>query len=243
MKSIFPLSEKDRTDLYISIPVLLIALAFIVFYSFKDQFFIAQDDLQVSSKVELVKLDTFQYNNKEYISVPNTDTISSENISIVEIVENKSNDDFSNTIISTPKESNLTDKTIDQSASFAKDSSVHLAINNIDTIEVMDTSKFVPKERVFRATPTNTPNTTSATTLVTSKEDCIIVIGSFSKERNINRIIKSLTKDNYTIFQENKRGLKRIGIFHSCNQTELNNTLKTIQKDYAKDAIIYRPNN
>ena len=47
----------------------------------------------------------------------------------------------------------------------------------------------------------------------TVSQECIIVIGSFSKNKNSNNIKNKLKNDGYEIFEAPYKGLKRIGVY------------------------------
>ena len=74
----------------------------------------------------------------------------------------------------------------------------------------------------------------------TNSDNCIIMIGSFSENKNSSKLKDKLSKAGYRIFETPYKGLTRIGIDTSCSPLNLKNELQKIKSEYAPDAIIFR---
>lgn len=70
-------------------------------------------------------------------------------------------------------------------------------------------------------TPSNTQVTPNDNPAVTTANETVLLVGSFSKKRNAQRIIRKLKRNKYRIYQHPYNGLKRVGaIIHFSSEAE-----------------------
>ena len=69
-------------------------------------------------------------------------------------------------------------------------------------------------------------------------KSCVIVIGAYSKGRNVKRLKERLRNDGYDIFTAPYSGLTRVGIYQECHGENITKVLETVRKKYAKAATI-----
>ncbi len=73
-----------------------------------------------------------------------------------------------------------------------------------------------------------------------SMQECIILIGSFSKSKNAIKLKKALEEASYSIFFIEENNLTKVGIYIDCNDPNFKQTLQKIRQKYASDAHIFR---
>lgn len=72
----------------------------------------------------------------------------------------------------------------------------------------------------------------------TVNDDCIIIIGAFSKSSNITKLLKRLDRDGYNSFTTPFRGLTRVGIYLTCEEDLSKSILSEVRSRYAQDAVL-----
>jgi hypothetical protein len=229
------MSKKEKTDIAIGIIVVLIALAFILFYTFKgDTSFLVKDTIEQSDLTE-IEIDDKIYEKVEeelIIEKENNAVIVAENqkidssriqtIDSIEVKVDEVKSDLNNVkeVIPSQKNFDFSDETE----------------NNGDEI-INEESQI--KEQVKPVTPIEKEVQEKVRT-PSSSDDCIIVIGSFAENKNSRKLKENLVSDGYRIFETPFRGLNRIGIYTSCNQSNLQSELRKVRSKYASDAVIFK---
>lgn len=234
-------SLKEKTDITISVIVVLIALAFILFYSLSGD----TSFLKSTNKNETISILIIEEKTYSRIEEP---------------------EDLEEVII-TDKKERVSE--IDSSAFYPIDTLVNERDNykkevdrisdNTRTIETKNSENLTPKIRTFKVEDEmrndlekNDFNDGSAAVDTQLKveeiaakdleKNCVILIGSFTKNKNSNKLKNELKEDGYDIFEVPYKNLVRIGIYSLCDNDILSKELKTIREKYASDAIIFSRN-
>lgn len=97
------------------------------------------------------------------------------------------------------------------------------------------------ENEVDNSSPVETKPSTSANKPdAKPRTDCIIIVGSYGELKNAITMQDRLKDAGYDTFRSPKDELIRVGVFSSCSATILENTLATIKKDFAPDAVILK---
>ena len=236
------MSQKEKTDIAIGITVVLIALAFILYYSFSDQGFLRAEKPSTNAINSLV-IGGKNYNQLKDSSVIAVYTKEPNSPSIIDTVT------FVDTLIVSKADSTIVP---------AELGDVEVE-NELQIVDIKDEEfeKNEPKYRTFDfseesnnspssdeledkfATQIDTPVTAEIIEYESPAKECVIVIGSFSKNTNSRKLKANLKKDGYSIYEVPYNNLMRIGIYTGCDTNNLNKQLRIIRKNYASDAIIF----
>jgi cell division septation protein DedD len=69
-------------------------------------------------------------------------------------------------------------------------------------------------------------------------EDCVIVVGAFSKANNVSRMKQRLKDEGYDVFTQNANGLTRVGLYTSCMNEKLDSVLRVARREIEDAAWI-----
>lgn len=89
----------------------------------------------------------------------------------------------------------------------------------------------------------NIVETNTTTSMPALDKGCMIVIGAFSRATNVEKLIQNLKADGHNPFTTPYKGMTRVGVYSSCDNTILYTKLRTISKKYAADAFALKGNN
>ncbi len=70
--------------------------------------------------------------------------------------------------------------------------------------------------------------------------DCIIIVGSFTKLSNANRLSKELEKHHYTPYRGNYGRFHRVGVKFNCFERNLEEVLSELKKIYHPDSWVLK---
>lgn len=118
---------------------------------------------------------------------------------------------------------------------------IALLPTEVTSTSLIDTAVQVSAADTTRKIPAAT--TTIDQGLGAIPNDCVIVIGSFANQKNINGLLQDLRVKGHRVFTAPHKGLTRIGLYSSCDNTILYTRLREIQRLYAKDAFVVKRNN
>ena len=236
------MSQKEKTDIAIGITVVLIALAFILYYSFSDQGFLRAEKPSTND-VNVLVIGGKNYNqlkDSSVIAVYEKELDSTSNLDTTTFVDTLMVSSVDSVIASTE----------------LLNVEVENEMQSVDT-KIEEFEKNKPKYRTFDfsdepnssqssndlqdnfSTQIDTPVTAEIIEYESPAKECVILIGSFSKNTNSRKLKANLKKDGYAIFEVPYNNLMRIGIYTGCDTSNLNKQLRIIRKNYASDAIIF----
>ena len=214
-----PLENKKlaREDLWVSLIVVCLAGIFIFYVMGLDH----SDSLQTLSipskitesitEIEEVKIEnkTYQRSSKLEEQVPEVD----KTTYMSAINDSLSSEIKTGTLIHDTLISNI------------EPDSTNTAIN-IDTV----TSKKVIQKNSSEVKVINEESKST---------DCIIIVGSYRKIANADKMYKRLEKSGYQVFQAQYLNYKRIGIYSPCDYSTLQRNLANIRSKFASDATVF----
>ncbi len=229
------MKKEDRNDFYISIPVILLMLGFIIFYSFSSveteapsfhssllensqeiseltiagSTFVPIQDLKyrkrISSPAKINKLPLKRLYSQSQSKV---DTQSTHIIAADLVQEDE---------IQSTKEDTIIDSTIDYE-------------QRIDSTQI-GTDEIIVTETTAQAVEPETQNQNL-------DQECVIILGAFGRQSNVTRLLDRLSAEGYDSFSTPYKGLTRVGVYHNCNIESLMESLETIREKYTKDAMV-----
>ncbi len=83
---------------------------------------------------------------------------------------------------------------------------------------------------------------TSKEEQVIEPQECIIILGTFSKSKNVLKMMSLLKDDGRDVYEEQmSNGTTRVGFSYDCTHEDLPNYLRNIRKEYKIDAWYLSP--
>jgi cell division septation protein DedD len=231
--------KKERIDIGIAIIVILLFAAFGIYQGFADQSAAPSVMSQLSSDITAVNDRTpITISDKTYTPLAMTTddrtVVKPERIAPI-------------TPVVVSQHNSMRTKAAESTA--IVDSTQLSAIVAADTI-VADTTTGVSTVAIGSDTPIENniqPQPATKTDLKTgdpaSSEACMIIIGSFSRQPNVNKLLQSLRDDGHRPFTTPHKGMTRVGVYSSCDNTILYTKLRSISSKYAADAFALKNSN
>lgn len=71
-------------------------------------------------------------------------------------------------------------------------------------------------------------------------KECVIIVGSFLRQSNAERLSKKIEKQHYKLFREKFGAFNRVGIAFDCAHENLQSMLEKLRKKYASDSWILK---
>ncbi|MCH2022479.1 MAG: hypothetical protein MK207_08385 [Saprospiraceae bacterium] len=112
-------------------------------------------------------------------------------------------------------------------------STSHASLLPSSTVTLSDSHKVmseVAEEEIEPEIPIEEP------TVQENLKDYVIVLGAFSKQKNVDRLSKKLKADNLLVDISLKNGLTRVGVQITCTKDELKTQLEFVRANYNKKA-------
>lgn len=82
---------------------------------------------------------------------------------------------------------------------------------------------------------------TESPTIAPEQDYFVIIIGSFGSTKNVERLVERIYNAGYEPYTEQKGKLIKVGIQKSyTDRSEIRSTLKDVQKQFSKDAKVYK---
>lgn len=243
----YSLNKEDKIDFYIAIAVITLASLFILYYSFSisgtdaSYMNIAIND-NVQDIDELV-IDESKYKplSEDYDQrdlVLESEKIETKKVSKVHRMASNNKNEYNSGL-----------------AIIESEDTVRIGIDDMKPgLDAVKSQRTLTKIDSFinqKATPEETKNDISklpsevevvnnTSEILKSSKDCIIIVGAFTKQRNIDKLKKGLKNDGYELFSTPYKKSTRIGVYQPCNTQSIRKNLSIIRKKYAKDAMILR---
>jgi hypothetical protein len=251
------LSQKDKIDYFISLVVVMIAGAFVLYYSMPSTEINQNDNILLENSLDIDELEI-----EEAIYTPiSEDVIKREKIAPVQKIKTV---ELPNRINQKNSSKNLIYKNrpTDTESTIIIDKINSREVQElpetpilVDSLETQQPIK-IEKEQIDNdeiTTETNTSTTSSeemsktendiTDTDISSNKDCVIVIGAYGKQKSIDKLTKRLLEENYEIFKTPYKGLTRVGVYLPCDKRKIQQELTTLRNKYAEDAMLLRKEN
>jgi cell division septation protein DedD len=71
--------------------------------------------------------------------------------------------------------------------------------------------------------------------------ECIIIVGSFSRKSNADRMMKRVSEAGYKAYLGRNNGMVRVGMTFECNREDLTDSMKSMRGKFTKDAWYLKP--
>ena len=71
--------------------------------------------------------------------------------------------------------------------------------------------------------------------------ECIIIVGSFSRKSNAERMMKKVSEAGYKTYLGRNNGMVRVGMTFECNTEDLTDSMKSMRGKFTKDAWYLKP--
>lgn len=245
------LSQKDKIDFYISIAVVVLAGAFILYYALPHTSVTQSDNIILENSLEINQLEI---NDDIYAPVTN-DVLKRERISPVEKIRSVELPQRIDRITNTETNSKIEPNSIIANEKTTVDSKIMEVTEKIESKKSISAAQnqktnteTIPDNIVIKTKPETTEQQVptkkqTATATKTSSTDCVIVIGAYGQRKSIDKLTKRLLNDGYKIFRTPYKNLTRLGVYLPCDKIIIEQELVTIRKKYAKDAMILRKEN
>jgi len=226
------MKKKDRIDFYISIPVILLMLVFVSYYSFtsadheiNNQHALLLENSQEISEVAISGTTFVTVENIEY----------RERISTPAKIENKLPPKNLYSQSSTKVDTNLLSSILKVEDEYQDSVVVVIDDSRSDSNEIVtptqiDTEKSIDKAEISK-------NKTNQQDIDLERE-CIIILGAFGRQGNVTKLMDRLNFDGYDAFSTPHKGLTRVGVYQNCKVESLSKSLETIRNKYTKDAMV-----
>ncbi len=118
--------------------------------------------------------------------------------------------------------------------------------DNGNSGQELGTESPAAKQLEKKSEPVVEPKITEPTVVETKQSfakadgDCIIVVGAFGSPANLNKMEKKLTDLGWRVYSEKSVTLTRMGVYASCDRSELNAALREIKATVEPAAWIYK---
>ncbi len=73
-------------------------------------------------------------------------------------------------------------------------------------------------------------------------EGCIVITGTFSKERNAREMLANISYKGYETYESKHNGLNRVGLRFKCDSIDLDSMLLSIRSEFSQKAWYLSPN-
>lgn len=258
-KSPYNLKKKDKPDFYISLVVIILFLSFIIYYSFESYF---NPDVKIVEYQKDFYSDTMEIENKVFVPI--------QNISAEETKEYKSNtiqiesqyaglkQESSEELVlkkesieegfdvedakTTPR--TIVEKRIDEETEDVTsiDKSMQKLGDSLDVSIENKTIVGIPESPSVDQT-TSDPVVREEINSENETKECVIIIGAYKEQKNINKLIARLEKQSYDHFEVPFKNTTRVGVKVSCDKNTLSQKLLTVRQEYADDAFVLQSMN
>lgn len=257
------ISQKDKTDLFISFCVILLTAIFILYYAFPSAKTQEPHLLKNNVKLSDVKPpDTFIINKKVYqrvdvttdegkghqkqiynepniIKEPTSTVYIDTTVAVVSDIEDTSHsinvDGIDSTNLRMYSDSIISDNTYDSI-------DVETITEDLDEKVIIDSSNLLSKRDTFMLESHDEKNALKQNLSDRKQisEDCIILIGTYHSDENALNMQARLESAGYNVFFVKNSRHTKVGTYVSCNKESIRISLQDIRKEFAKDAFLYR---
>jgi len=217
-----PLESKKlaKEDLWVSLIVVVLTGIFLFYILGMDTSSTEQKDIPVTSSAEsIAEIQEVKIEDKTYSRVE-------QSKSVARAKQESTNSSYAGTPIETLSYEVSSDNAILDTVNIEiKQDSLGNTTTiadtmAVDTMEQNTTEKFVGQEE-------------------TETAQCIIIVGSYSSQKNTDKMYGKLQKAGFQAFTTPYKNYKRVGIYSPCENSTLNKNLANIRSKFASDAVIF----
>ena len=254
-------NPKEKIDFSIAIAVILFAGIFITYFSFQQADDFNPFGIEIdNTEVEKLKIDHLEYiaqrtKDAEVMPISNRRERRNSDFAYVLPIIRKDSSTIKEEVIPSTKNEGARKTDINALLSIKKDNEKEKVISdvNINTNQIKAEvatkteeaiSDKIPSEKITEI-KTKTEIQTRPEKNISSnnnsiEKECVILIMAFRQTKNKAKLLERLKEQGYKTFQSPFQGLERIGIYETCEKSQLNKTLKEVRSRFAKDALILK---
>jgi cell division septation protein DedD len=230
------ITKKEKVDIAISIIVLLLCGWLIYFFTFKDA---DSEFTMINASEELIAFEAVPQLEEIVIEgdLYKAQPASKSNTREAELIDTL----FYSKIV-TPTES----AAIVSVARDTTESTTLVSISESTLIEdagqvlTVDSTNAAISERIESQIENKTPSTEVQSEKVAVRTKCVIILGAFRNSKNISSLLTELNSTGYDSFTVPYKGLTRVGVNVSCDDSVNAPILRTLRRAIAKDAVLMK---